>query len=163
MPKGAGFCSAGTSPAGFGLPDVAAVNVPSPLPDGLTGAPLTGRFINYTVGDYVFSSDGRINGMSTVQQLVLLALLDGNILSGLDRKLPNYQRTIANRVQTALNPIILKGWCQLIAVTITDPSNNPDATAAYVKWKDLTLPAPGSQPGGTATQNIFSSPISSIP
>ena len=160
MSKGAGFCPAGFAPAGFGTPTVAAINIQSPLPDAFTGQPLTGRYIDYTVGDYVFSPDGRIAGMATVQQLVLLALLDGNILSGLDRKFPNYQRTVANRVQTALSPIIVKGWCQLLGVTITDPSNNPDATAVYVKWKDLTLTAPNAQP--QLTQNVFSSPIPSV-
>ena len=161
MSRGAGFCPAGRAPCGFGTPDSAAINVAVPLPNSFTGEPLTGRYIDYTIGDYVFSSDGRLNGMSTVQQLVMLALLDGNILAGLDRKFPNYQRTIANRVQTALNPLILKGWCQLLAVNITDPSSNPDATAAYVQWKDLTLTAPGSQPG--QTQNVFSFPIATTP
>ena len=157
MSKGCGFCPCGTAPAGWGTPDLGLVNVPSPLPDPLTKVPLTGRFIDYTTGDYEFSADGRIAGMSTVQQLVLLALLNGNIFAGIAVKLPNYQRTIANRVQTALNPIIQKGWLELVTVSVVDPDTSPDASGILVKWRDLTLTAPGANP--TNSQTVFSTAI----
>jgi hypothetical protein len=161
VPLGAGFAPAGFAPAGFGSPDVAAANIPIPLPDPLTALSLTGRNLNFNAGtqqaDYIFSADGRIAGMATMQQLVLLALFNGNIFTGLDRKLANYQRTIAGRVTTALSPYIKKGWLQLLSVDVVFPTGAPDATAATVTWRDLTLAAPGTQPG--TTQNIFTSPI----
>lgn len=157
MPKGAGFCPAGFASAGWGLPDVAPLNIDPSLPDPLSGSTLSCRLIDYTVGDYVFSNDGRIAGMNAQQQNVLLALLDGNIFAGLTTKGPNYQRVVADRVTTALNFLIRSGWIALLKVDVFDPGENPDATGVVATWRDLTLAAPAS--GQSSTQNVFATPI----
>jgi hypothetical protein len=157
MPKGVGIGPAGFFPAGWGLPDVGPPNIDPPLPDPLTGGTLACRLIDYTVGDYVFSPDGRIAGMNAQQQNVMLALLDGNIFAGLTVKGPNYQRQVADRVTTALNPLISRGWVQLLKVLISDPGENPDATGTVVVWRDLTLASPAT--GQTRTPNEFQTAI----
>lgn len=161
MPLGAGFCRSGSSPAGFGSPDVAPINVIVPLPDPVTGASQTGRLINYSQqgSDYAFTSDGRISGMTTMQQNVLLALLNAQIFYGLEDQGPNFQRIIAGRVQNALATFIRQKWIVLVGVDIAQPSSNPDASGVTVRWRDLTI-APTSR-NATTTPGTYSTAIPS--
>jgi hypothetical protein len=158
MPRGAGLAPAGFSPAGFGAVDIGAPNNQSPLPDPKTGLPQANRLINAVTGDYTFTADGRVAGMTAQQQNVLLALLNGNIFAGLYDKGDGFQRKIANRVQTALNPYIRPGWIALLGVDVVEPgSGSPDAAGIYVKWQDLTMPAPGSNTN--SSPNTFTTVI----
>lgn len=135
-----------------------AVNVQVPLPDPLTGVSQANRLINPVTGDYVFTADGRVAGMTAQQQNVLLALLNANLFVGLYDKGDGFQRKIANRVQTALNPLIRPGWIVLLGVDIVEPgSGSPDAAGIYVKWQDLTMVAPGSN--ANRTQTTFTTAI----
>jgi hypothetical protein len=157
--SGAGMAGAGLSSAGYGLSGTGAANIVVPLPDPLTGKSLTGRLINFQNGgsDYVFTADGRVSGMPTVQQLVLLALMDPNVLQGIQDQGPNFQRQVAGRVQRALSPFIRKGWVALVGLQIVQPQNSPNAAAIFVQWKDLTLAAPGRN--ATTTSNTFTTAI----
>jgi hypothetical protein len=154
---GAGFTGAGLTPAGFGSPVAAAINIQVPLPDQLTSKGQTGRLISLQTGDYVFTSDGRIAGMTTMQQLVMLALLNGNILIGIQDKFDNFQRAIAARVQNALNPYVRPGWIAVDGVDVVEPEGSPDAAGITVRWRDLTMPASASN--ATTTPNSFTTAI----
>jgi hypothetical protein len=155
---GAGFAKAGTSPAGFGAPSVAPVNQTTPFPDPLTGLGQTGALINYQTGDYVYTADGRVAGMSSVPQLVLIALMNGNIFAGLLDKTPDYPRQVATRVQTALSSFIRQGWVALVSVDVVEAgSGSPDAAGVNVRWRDLTAPAPGS--GARVAQTTLTTTI----
>ncbi len=146
MPIGAGLAPAGTSPAGFGVPETAGAPAINPLPDPKTGLSLTGRYIDQKTGDYVMLADGRLQGMATVEQLVLLALNSVDFSDLLDKG-PNFRATFANRVQNALADLITKKWVQIRAITISEP--NPDAGLAVLDWVDLTTGAPKQTPIGT--------------
>jgi hypothetical protein len=136
MPIGAGLFPAGVFPAGFGQPEQAPAPATAVLPDPKTGLSLTGRLINQQTGDYVFTADGRLEGMATVQQLVLLAI-DNIDLSTVQQKGPNFQRALANRVQVALADLVTRGLVQILSVTVTS-QGNPDAGIAILSWRDLT-------------------------
>jgi hypothetical protein len=156
---GAGFCPAGFSPAGWGSLTPASVNSPLPLPDPHTGLSLTGRLLNYQQGgsDYVFTPDGRVSGMRTMQQLVLIALLNANIFSNIGTQGPNIQRLVAGRVQSALNPFLKQKWIALVRCDVASGSSNPNALAVDVVWRDLTMPAPTSSAQGAP--NVFTTSL----
>lgn len=146
MPVGAGLFPAGRFPAGFGQPETAPPPPTAALPDTSTGLSLTGRFINQQTKDYVFLPDGRLQGMQTVQQLVLLAI--NNIdLSTILEKGPNFQRNLASRVQAALSDLISRGLVQLLQVVVTQPG--PDSGLATAYWRDLTTGKDDQTPIGT--------------
>jgi hypothetical protein len=151
---GAGFQKAGFSPAGIGSPSPAAVNQTVPLPDPLTGLGQTCRLINYQTGDYSFTADGRVQGMSSVQQLVLLALMDSNLFRGIEDKGNGFQRKLAAAVQNQLASFIRQGWVQLMSVDFANASaGSPDAAGVLVRWRDLTIP--NLSANGTTAQNTF--------
>lgn len=136
MPVGTGLSPAGTSQAGFGVVDAGPVPGVVPLPDARTGLPQSGRFLNQQTGDYVFTNDGRVVGMPTVPQLVLLALLNNVDLSRVQEKGPNFRQFLASVVQDALGDLIAQGLVLLTGVQVLEP--NPDAGLALVSWLDLT-------------------------
>ena len=148
MPIGAGGAPAGTSAAGYGVPDSGTVNINVPLPSPITGASLTGRLIDPVTKDYVYTADGRAQGQATVPQLVLLALSTvlgssaiptlGQTFSQIQEKGPNFKAQLTSAVQNALAAVIKAKQVQLLSVDVQEPPSNPDAGIAIVKWKDLT-------------------------
>jgi hypothetical protein len=135
MGTGAGTSPAGSSVAGVGVIDSAPQPGVVPLPDQFTGLSQTGRFIDQQTGDYIFTTDGRVVGMQTVPQLVLIALQDVD-LSRIQQKGPNFSQFLASVVQDALGDLIAQRLVLLLGVTVLEP--NPDAGVALVSWKDLT-------------------------
>jgi len=133
MPTGAGLSPAGTSVAGVGVLDSGPQPGVVPLPDPKSGAPQTGRFINQLTGDYEFTADGRVQGMSTVPQLVVIALQDID-LSAIQEKGPNFKQHLASVIQDALGSLIAQGYLVLGPVTVLEP--NPDAGLAVFEWYD---------------------------
>jgi hypothetical protein len=148
MPIGAGYAPAGTSSAGYGVPDAAAVPNNAILPAILTGLPQTGRYINPQTGDYVFTSDGRLMGMDTVPQLVLLALtttLGSSALPALGETFtlireqgPNFGQQLTATVNAALADLVRRKFVKVNSVTTQQSPSNPDAGTVLVKWSDLT-------------------------
>jgi hypothetical protein len=148
MPTGAGYAPAGTSSAGYGVPDSAAVPNNAILPAILTGLPQTGRSINPQTGDYVFTTDGRLMGMDTVPQLVILALtttLGSSVLPTLGQAFtlireqgPNFSQQLTATVNAALADLVRRKFVAVKSVTVQQPPSNPDAGTCLVKWTDLT-------------------------
>lgn len=148
MPVGAGGAPAGAGQSGYGVPDLGQSPLNAPLPDVTTNLPQTGRYINYVTGDYQFTSDGRPVGFGTVPQLVTLALVTvlgssavpdlGQTFTTVQEKQGDYQRQMAARVRDALSNLIKAGQVQLVDVVVQEYPSNPDATAVFVKWRDLT-------------------------
>jgi hypothetical protein len=148
MPVGAGFTPAGFSPAGYGTIDVAPAPALVPLPDYRTGLSDSGRYINQKTGDYAWTADGRLQGMPTVNQLVLLAIRNNVDLSTLQVKGPNFNATLTAIVQDALSDLITRKLVLLVSVVIA-PSGlgiNPDAGIAVASWLDLTTGSPQQTP-----------------
>lgn len=144
MPVGAGRCRASAVPAGYGAIDVAPAPVLVPVPDPQTGLPQTGRFVDQTTGDYTFTVDGRVQGMPTVYQLVLLAIERADV-SSLTEKGSNYKQQVATILQNALSALVVAKQVEIKRVVVIDrlPGTNPDATVAVVFWKDLTTGVDG--------------------
>lgn len=138
MPIGAGAFPAGAYGAGFGVFETAPATPTSPLPDPSTGLSLTGRFINQQTKDYVMQADGRLQGMPTVAQLVLIAIQDID-LSTLTEKGPNFKGVLAGLVGTALAPLIAQKLVRIKQVTVLEPTK--DSGFAEVDWIDLTTMA----------------------
>ncbi len=151
MPIGAGLCPAGASPAGYGVPDRVGPPNAVALPHPVTGLPQGGRYLDPKTGDYVFTSDGRLQGMANVQQLVLLALRTtigssslptmGNAIARITEKGPDFQRQLATVIADAFAPIVNQKLARLDAVRVLD-TPNPDGAFAYVEWTDLTTQTP---------------------
>jgi len=149
MPLGAGACPAGSSAAGYGVPDKGTQPNSSILPDALTGLPQPGRLIDPTSQDYVFTSDGRLEGFGAVDQLVQLALRTqigtsaiatlGIDMTQATEQGADFQRRVATMVANALGPLVNQKLVQIVSVTLQQTPSNPDAGVAIVKWRDLTL------------------------
>ena len=146
MPVGAGLCPAGTVPAGYGVIDTAPAPILIPLPDYRTGLSDGGRFISQTTGDYVFTADGRLQGMPNVYQLVLLAIANCDF-SSVTEKGPNYKAGVTSSILTALAYLTTQKLIQVKRITVIDrlPNMNPDATIALVDWIDMTSGQSGPQ------------------
>lgn len=148
MPIGAGFCPAGLAAAGYGIPDTGTQPLNAMLPDLRTALQQTGRAINPLTRDYVMRTDGRLQGVATVSQLVQIALttqLGTSALAtlGIDmqsarEKGSDFQRQMATLVAGALSQLVQQGLVQLNAVIVSEPPSNPDGGIAIVKWTDLT-------------------------
>jgi len=152
MPLGAGVCPAGTSAAGYGVPDAGTSPNSAIFPDPLTGLPQTGRSVNSATGDYTFTADGRTQGMATVPQLVYLAvktvfgsaaLSPGAIqplgvdISNVQEQGPNFERQISSALATALSPLVRQGLVTILGLKLL-PVDNPDGVAPYLTWRDNT-------------------------
>lgn len=148
MPIGAGFAPAGTSPAGYGVPDSAPALVNGILPDQITGRTQPGRLIDPISKSYVYTSDGRVIGVGLAQQQVQLAvttLLGSSVIAslGMDRsKLQeqgsNLLQTVTGIVTDAFAPIVAQNIASLSSVAISQSPCNPDRAVILIKWVDLT-------------------------
>lgn len=146
MPIGAGACPAGTSFAGYGLPDLSAAPNHATLPDAKTGLPQTGRLLDPTSQSYKFTADGRVIGQSTGQQLVQLAvktIVGSSVIAnlGMDRsrlqeKGANFAQTVTSVVTDAFAPIVSQGLVTLNSVDVQDYPNIPDRSVVTIKWTD---------------------------
>ena len=135
MPLGAGLFGGGLAPAGYGLPDSVPPSPFSPLPDPSTGVSQTGRYIDQRTGDYVMLADGRLQGMGTAAQDVLIAIRNID-LSSLTEKGPNFQGVLSNLVAGALAPLVLQKLIRIKQVVVFEPTQ--DSGFASVDWFDLT-------------------------
>jgi hypothetical protein len=148
MPTGAGLSPAGSSICGYGLYDAANIPNPQALPDYVTNLQQTGRFLNADTGDYAATPDGRLQGMSTAQQVVTLALttvLNSSAVSGLGQtftsikeKGDSFQKQMSACIVSALSGAVKANLIQILKVTVLQPPSNPDAGIAHVRWIDIT-------------------------
>ena len=148
MPVGAGSAPAGTSIAGYGTPDAAAVPNSATLPDTVTGLPRGGRYINPQTGSYQFTADGRLQGMASVNQLVLLATSTrlgssaiptlGQDYTSIQEQQGDFQRQVATRVAASLSNLVRLKLVELLGVTVQQAPGNPDGAVVFFQWRDLT-------------------------
>ena len=148
MPIGAGLAPAGTSIAGYGTPDTAAVPNGATLPDIVTGLPRGGRYINPQTGSYQFTADGRLQGMANVNQLVQLAITTnrgsavlqtlGQSFTSVQEQQGDFQRQCATAVAVALSDLVRLKLVALLGVTVQPAPGNSDAAEVFFQWKDLT-------------------------
>jgi hypothetical protein len=132
MPGG-GNQPAGTSFAGGYIPQPAAPG-PTVLPSPTTGLPQTGRLINPKTRRFVYTSDGRAEGMGTVPQLVLIAwsTLDFSDVPVLGA---GYENQIRSKYLAAV-----RSFQTLLQITSFSVQRVPgsNAVAVSIGWRDLT-------------------------
>jgi hypothetical protein len=131
------------------LPTTAPLPQTTIYPDPSTGVSQTGRLLDPSSKQYIYTSDGRIAGMPTVPQLVTLAFNTKKFRSALPNlgqtfgevleKGPNFQRAMATKAHDALSYLIGQKMVQLVAVNVLEP--RPDAGYVEVVWRDLTMPS----------------------
>lgn len=145
MSLGAGFSAAGFAPAGTGDVDLAPVPTSNLLIDAVTGVQKNARKLDPYSRQYVLDATGAIQGMSGIQQMVLLRLQTVRGSSALPNfgkaaspKLvtANTLRQIQSDVTQALSDMVLQ---KLIVIgDITTQQVSPTAIDCYVRWTDLT-------------------------
>ncbi len=146
MPSGLGSCPVGESVAGYGGVDAAPVQQQTILIDANSGAPQNSRKVDPITGDYVRDTFGRVQGMSGVQQLVLMragTLLNSSAIPGLGLPGPSgvVGSTITQRMEDELRLSVKDltdaGVIQIIGVSVVrDPKSH--VVFRSFQWKDLT-------------------------
>lgn len=157
MTVGAGFSAAGLSPAGLGDVDTAPTPNFAVLVDAVTGKQQTARKIDPSVRNYVLDYNGGVQGMSGIQQMVLLRVktaLNSSALPGFGlqqlggtKVTPNFQRTITAAITNALQDLVTAKLISIAGIQIQQPSNTQYQTT--VTWMDLTT---GTGPYNTVQQ-----------
>lgn len=147
---GAGMTPAGVSSAGSGSSATTTAPVPFViLPNEVTGATQTARYIDQATGQYAIDAQGGSFGMNAVQQLVQIAVMDIDF-SSIDVISDGTQSQMQNLVANALAPFAAKGLLQIISVEAGQIGTN--AEKAVLKWRDLTSQKLYVTPiGGTST------------
>lgn len=135
----------GSSLYGFGSVDAAGSPVQTILIDGNKGIGRNARKIDERTGQYAFDANGRIAGMSEVQQAVLLAvktvrgssaIKDFGDPSGLiQRKGTNYQKQLASALTLALKDLTDRQMIRIDSVNVTD---NGGPVLRVLRFTDLT-------------------------
>lgn len=142
---GFGSLSFGGGPYGLGTPATAPVPGGLPLTDVQNGEVTGSRRLHTSSRDYVFDSFGRIEGMGDVRQLMQLAFLTdrgssalptlGHDLRKIDRITDSTRKRIQTAVEVAIEPLVLRGLVQLVAVEIKRV--HPSGVSLKVRWRDL--------------------------
>ena len=155
--SGAGLQKAGKTSAGFGTSSEATVFEGGFLRDEITGETLGARLINPKTKGFVLDSNGRLLGMKSVRQAVLIAIHTvrdssavrglGNRLSSIDRIGSNIERQILNILSEALAPLVQAGLVEVVGFSqfkAGDGKNGmlPGAVFGRFRWKDLTTKQP---------------------
>lgn len=141
--RGIGFQPAGTSPAGVGAPDQTEMPSNVVLPDQLD---LTvghgGRRIDPKTRDYVMTEDGRLEGMSDVQQLVYIAVANaGPQLQEIEKLDGMFETAVESVLTAAVAHITALGLIEIIGVSTRKNDEGglePGQAVTLFRWKDLT-------------------------
>lgn len=137
MPIGAGFVPAGTTAAGFGIPDA-----PASIPQA---APLDSVLIDAVLGDYVYDATGNRTQTTRAHQMVYLvvATVQGSSADtelGLERApaviLDSYVEQRSQMYQRGFSSLERLGVAKLVSVEIV--RNTPTQVVEVVRWQDLT-------------------------
>lgn len=144
---GFGSSGFGSSPYGIGTPADVDPNGGKALQNAQTSKQQGSRRINPATGDYVMNSFGRIEGMSDVQQMVLLAVSTelgsssvvalGHELKSIDRITTNFAKRVETVLRNALAALVNDKQIEIQAIRV---ERMPQSGRAYVQllWRDLT-------------------------
>lgn len=142
---GIGSTPLGSSPVGGGMPATLPAPTGQVFQDPTTGASLDGRLI--INGRYVFSANGRAQGMTAAQQYVTLAFTTrrgstgdptiGERISAIRDILPNFSQQALAFAAEALDAGIKAKLVSLRGVDVFDQPN-PNAKYIRIRWTDLT-------------------------
>ena len=149
--SGFGVQPAGTTPAGFGTPDLADVPGGALLRDTATGKSLGSRKIDSRSRNYEMDENGRILGETDVRHLVRMAITTVKGSSavlpfGLDssgsRITGDFQRRLLGDITAAVKHLITGGFMEVLGVSqyragARDGLREGQVYARF-RWRDLT-------------------------
>jgi len=140
---GAGFSSAGGSPAGTG--DVDQGTIPSGnLFVDANGVRQNARAISPVTRQYVFNDDGSISGMASSLQLVQLrvqTVRDSSALPGFGKRASGgvvtdqTPRRVQNELEEALADIVASGIIAIVSITVSRAT--PTRIYGILLWRDI--------------------------
>lgn len=147
MPVGAGFSSVGVSIAGYGGVDAGPVQQQTILIDATDGSNQNARKVDPYTGQYVLDQYGRVQGMSGIQQMVMMragTLLDSSAVTDLGlappppTAIPGIEMTLKNQLTAAMKDLVDQ---KLIEITRVEVFKAPGSTVVqrFMFWRDLTV------------------------
>ncbi len=151
MPLGIGFGGVGVVVVGYGGVDAAPIQQQEILIDAETGIGQNSRKIDPRTGQYVYDEDDRVEGMSGVQQLVLLrvsTLINSSAVRGLGMSAPsgvignNIVARLEQEIRTAMKDLTSSGQIEILKVAVEKLSTGK--MLRYFLWRDLTT-TPGNE------------------
>lgn len=147
MPVGLGLTPLGTSFAGYGQVDTVAGPPKGIYIDAANGQQWDSRKIDPFSGRYVKTASGTAQGMSGVQQMVLIAIKTvrntavvkniGNGAFAIQKVGRDVQKQISDALRLALKPLVDAKQVQISSIDFGTP---PTGTAQFVtlRWIDVT-------------------------
>ncbi len=150
--SGFGVQPAGTSPAGWGTPDLADIPGGAVLRDPATGKSLGSRKIDSRSRDYELDENGRILGEADVRHLVRMALTtvrDSSVLrsfglntTGMSRITGDFERRLLGAVTDAVRHLVTGGQIEVLGISQYRAGVNGGLREGQVyarfRWRDLT-------------------------
>jgi hypothetical protein len=149
---GFGVQPAGTSPAGWGTPDLADVPCGAVLRDPATGASTGSRKVDPLTRDYAMDGCGRILGEDDTRHLVQMALRTlkassamrslGLDTTGLQRITGDFERRLTGAVSNAVAHIVVAGRIEVLGISEYRAGARGGLQEGRVyarfRWRDLT-------------------------
>lgn len=143
---GAGGSSAGSTDAGYGSIDTAAIPSRDLLNNPFAPGKLDSRRIDPVSKDYVMGPNGTLLGMTRAQQAVELAFTTilgsscvstlGNDLKSIQVISDNFETEIKAKIEQALNNAVNQGLISILGIVVQRFGKN----GAYIitRWRDLS-------------------------
>lgn len=139
---GIGVQPTGITPTGYGSPSQSANPSQKVLLDAAAGVSTGSRRINPVTRDYVFNSDGNIEGMNNVRQLVQLAVTNAAPqLQELEKLDAGFEKGVLSVVTTAVAPLVAQGIIEVVGVSVRTNEEGglkPGQAVTVFKWRDRT-------------------------
>jgi hypothetical protein len=146
VPTGIGTAPIGLSVSGYGGVDHAPVLLQTILINAASGDAMQARKIDPVTGQYVYNEDDQVEGMSGVQQLVLMrvaTLLNSSAVRGLGVGAPagvisqSTEMRLADEIRVALRDIVDARLIQVVSISY---QKHPTSSLVYrsLRWRDLT-------------------------
>ncbi len=140
--RGIGLQPAGATPGGFGEPSQQGLGTNVVLPDEKIGGSHGSRKIDPITRGYVMNDDGRLVGMSNVQQMVQLAVMKaGPRLAEIDRLDGGFKNEMLKALTGAMSVLVNQGIIEIVGVTVrmnsADGLKQGQATVLF-NWRDRT-------------------------
>lgn len=147
MPTGMGLAKMGTSLYGYGSPDTTTGPSTPIYIDGANGAQQDARKIDPFTGRYILTTQGNAQGMSGIQQRVLIAIKTarnsagvqdlGNPSGTIQKVGRDVQKQISDAYRLALKTMTDAKDIEIVGIDFAPPFS-PTGQFLTLRWRDLT-------------------------
>lgn len=148
MPVGAGFSPMGVSIAGYGGVDAAPIQEQTILIDSNTGIAQNSRKVDPITGQYVYDTLDRVEGMSGIEQLVMLragTLIKSSAVFTLGMAAPSgvigssTQRKLEDDIRLAMKDLVDAKLIKIVSVSINQvPGGGGHVIRRFFTWQDTS-------------------------